>query len=73
MSNGVMQATSRRKRAPGKSEWWNVYVIGVKSLPAWNKIVAHKNYATIQGMRVAGNPNVTGNIGTNLFLYFSVH
>jgi hypothetical protein len=57
----------------GKSEWWNVDVIGVKSLQAWNKIVANKNYATIQGMRVAGNPNVTGNIGTNLFLYFSVH
>ncbi len=59
-------------KAGGAPEWWNVDVIGVKSQAAWHRIVTSKYYATIQGMRVAGNPNVTGNIPTNLFLYFSV-
>lgn len=58
--------------AGGAPEWWNVDVIGVTSQAAWHRITASKYYATIEGMRIAGNPNVTNNIPTNLFLYFSV-
>lgn len=53
-------------------EWWNVDVIGVKSQQAWHRIVQAKSYSVIQGMRVAGNPGVTDNIPTNLFLFFAV-
>ncbi|MDX6296594.1 MAG: hypothetical protein QOI51_451 [Nocardioidaceae bacterium] len=58
--------------AGNTAEWWNVDVIGVKSKATWNRIVEAKSYAAIQGLRVAGNPNVTDNIPTNLFLFFAV-
>jgi hypothetical protein len=55
-----------------KSEWWNVEVVGVSSQHAWSRIVHAKNLKTIEQMRRADNPNVTADIGTNLFLFFSV-
>lgn len=58
--------------AGGASEWWNVDIIGVTTQSAWHQIVTSKSYQRIQGMRVAGNPGVTDNIPTNLFLFFSV-
>ncbi|MDP9318200.1 MAG: hypothetical protein M3O94_03830 [Actinomycetota bacterium] len=58
--------------AGGAPEWWNVDVIGVKTQQAWHRIVLGKSYSVIQGMRVAGNPGVTDNIPTNLFLFFAV-
>jgi hypothetical protein len=58
--------------AGGDSEWWNVDVIGVTTQSAWHQIVRSKSYSRIQAMRVAGNPGVTDNIGTNLFLFFAV-
>lgn len=58
--------------AGGEDEWWNVIVVGVKTQSAWHQIVWSKSYSRIQAMRTAGNPNVTDNIPTNLFLYFSV-
>ncbi len=58
--------------AGGAPEWWNVDVIGVTTQSAWHQIVWSKSYSRIQAMRAAGNPGVTDNIGTNLFLFFSV-
>lgn len=59
-------------KAGGALEWWDVDVIGVTTQQAWHRIVKGKSYSTIQGMRVAGNPGVTDDLPTNLFLFFLV-
>jgi hypothetical protein len=56
----------------GQPEWWNVDVVGVKSLKAWNKIVASKSDARLMWLQKHDHSAVTGNIPTNLFLYFAV-
>ena len=56
----------------GQSEWWNVDVVGVKSLSDWYKIVHAKSDWELQYLQRHDPNNVTGNITTNLFLYFSV-
>jgi hypothetical protein len=56
----------------GQAEWWNVDVIGVKSPKAWDKIVDAKSDAELQWLQKHDSKEVTGNITTNLFLYFSV-
>jgi hypothetical protein len=53
-----------------QSEWWDVVVIGVTKQTTWNKIVAAKSYGEVTRLRNAGSNAVTGNIPTNLFLYF---
>ena len=55
-----------------QSEWWNVNVVGVKSPSAWNKIVPWKSDRELQYLQRTDSAQVTGNIPTNLFLYFSV-
>jgi len=56
----------------GQSEWWNVDVVGVKSLSDWNKIVNAKSDWELQWLQRHDSSQVTGNITTNLFLYFAV-
>jgi len=56
----------------GQSEWWNVDVVGVTSLKAWDKIVWAKSDAELQYLQRHDPKEVTGNITTNLFLYFAV-
>lgn len=56
----------------GLPEWWNVDVVGVKSLKAWNAIVAAKSDAKLMWLQKHDSKEVTGNITTNLFLYFAV-
>ena len=56
----------------GQSEWWNVDVVGVKSLGDWYKIVNAKSDRELQWLQRHDSSNVTGNIPTNLFLYFAV-
>jgi hypothetical protein len=56
----------------GQSEWWNIDVVGVKSLSDWYKIVLAKSDWELQYLQVHDSAHVTGNITTNLFLYFSV-
>ena len=53
-------------------EWWNVDVVAVKNLTAWNKIVHAKSDRELQWLQKNDSKAVTGNITTNLFLYFSV-
>jgi hypothetical protein len=55
-----------------QSEWWNVDVVGVKSPKAWDKIVWAKSDRELQYLQRTDSKDVTGNITTNLFLYFSV-
>jgi hypothetical protein len=56
----------------GQPEWWNVYVVGVTSRSSWNQIVAGRSAWTLQRLQRHPRSGVTGNIGTNLFLFFSV-
>lgn len=56
----------------GQSEWWNVDVVGVKSLSAWNKLITAKSDRELQYLQRHDSAQVTGNITTNLFLYFAV-
>lgn len=55
-----------------QSEWWNVDIVGVKSLSTWNKLIRSKNAHELQYLQRAKSSTITGNIPTNLFLYFSV-
>lgn len=55
-----------------QAEWWNVVVVGVSSPSAWNKIVHAKSDRELQRLQRQAKSGVTGNIVTNLFLYFSV-
>jgi hypothetical protein len=56
----------------GQAEWWNVDVVGVKSLWAWNQLVRYQSDRTLQRLQRHDSSVVTSNITTNLFLYFSV-
>ena len=56
----------------GQSEWWNVDVVGVKSLSAWNKLITAKSDRELQYLQRHDPATVTGNITTNLFLFFAV-
>jgi hypothetical protein len=55
-----------------QSEWWNIDVVGVKSMSAWTKLIKSKNTHELQYLQRRHPSQVTGNIPTNLFLYFSV-
>ena len=55
-----------------QSEWWNVDIVGVKSLSTWNKLIGAKNAHELQYLQRAKSSTITGNIPTNLFLYFAV-
>ena len=55
-----------------QSEWWNVDVVGVKSMSAWDKLIRSKDAHELQYLQRRHPSQVTGNIPTNLFLYFSV-
>jgi hypothetical protein len=56
----------------GQPEWWDVVVIGVTSPSVYKAIAAHGSFAYIRWLQDHHNPAVTGDIPTNLFLYFSV-
>jgi hypothetical protein len=56
----------------GQSEWWNVFVVGVTSRASWNKIVRAKSARELQFLQRQHGSGVTGNIGSNLFLFFAV-
>lgn len=53
-------------------EWWNVDVVAVKKLSAWNKIVSAKSDRELEYLQKHDSSAVTGNITSNLFLYFAV-
>ena len=50
--------------------WWKIEVIGVTDPDAWNRIAQAKSLAAVRAEQAAGN--ATGDIGTNLYLFFQV-
>jgi hypothetical protein len=55
-----------------QSEWWNVVVVGVTKRSTWNTIVRSKSDYELQRLQRTASSGVTGNLVTNLFLYFKV-
>jgi hypothetical protein len=53
-----------------QSTWWPIVTVGVKTLDAWNAIVAAKSEAAVQACQSAGN--CTPDIPSNAFLFFQV-
>jgi hypothetical protein len=51
--------------------WWEIEVVGVPSQAAWDELVAGRSLRTIRALQSRGA--VTGDIPTNLFLFFSVN
>lgn len=52
--------------------WWELEVIGVKSLDSWNQIVAAKSLDKVRELQATANSGVTSDIKTNVYLFFSV-
>ncbi|HET9058355.1 MAG TPA: hypothetical protein VFN61_00415 [Acidimicrobiales bacterium] len=51
-------------------EWWPVVVVGVTNQKAWDQITSHKNLSEIRILQRQKGSGVTGDIPTNLFLWF---
>jgi hypothetical protein len=54
---------------------WIVRIVGVKDLETWNNIVANRSLTAVRSLQSADPPatHITGDIPTNLFLFFKVH
>ena len=54
---------------------WEVEVIGVKDPKTWDLIVATKNLAEVRLLQFQDpdETRITGDISTNIFLFFKVH
>ena len=55
----------------GQAGWWEINVIGVKTLAAWNAIVAGKSLATVRSLQASGS-DLTSDIESNSYLFFNV-
>jgi len=51
--------------------WWEIEVIGVTDPAVWQRIAAAKDLETVRTLQAAGS-GITGDIPTNLFLFFNV-
>lgn len=51
--------------------WWEIEVIGVTDPAVWNQVAAGKDLQTVRALQATGN-GITGDIPTNLFLFFNV-
>jgi len=54
-----------------KGGWWEIEVIGVTSQETWSQVVAAKSLDGVRALQAAG-VGITGDIPTNLFLFFNV-
>ncbi len=51
--------------------WWEIEVVGITSQAAWNQLVAGKSLPTLRTLQ--SGSGATGDIPTNLYLFFSVN
>ncbi|MEX1172808.1 MAG: hypothetical protein WEG56_09375 [Chloroflexota bacterium] len=54
-----------------KGGWWEIEVIGVTEPAIWDQVVAAKSLDGVRDLQEAG-VGITGDIPTNLFLFFNV-
>lgn len=59
------------KRQGANAGWWEIEVVGVPTQEAWDELVAGKSLRTLRALQ--DRAAVTGDIPTNLFLFFSVN
>ncbi len=59
-------------RNADQPEWWPVVAVGVTSPAAWTAITTAKDYATMKALEGKAGSGVTGEIPTNVFLWFQV-
>jgi hypothetical protein len=57
--------------AAANAGWWEIEVVGVTSPAAWQRLVDGKSLATLRALQAA-NDGVTGDIPSNLYLFFGV-
>jgi hypothetical protein len=58
--------------AKANGGWWEVEVIGVTSPASWQQIVNGKSLETVRALQATNGSGVTGDIPTNLDLFFNV-
>ncbi len=51
---------------------WGISVVGVNTLDAWNDIVMNKSLSRVRTLQAQSSSPLTGDIPTNLFLFFDV-
>lgn len=51
---------------------WEIEVVGVTTLAAWNDVVAAKSLARVRQLQAEANSPLTADIPSNLFLFFDV-
>lgn len=51
---------------------WEIEVVGVTTLAAWNDIVSAKSLARVRQLQAQSNSPLTADIPSNLFLFFNV-
>ena len=51
--------------------WWEIEVVGVTDPAVWAQVAAGKSLETVRALQAAGQ-GITGDIPTNLFLFFGV-
>jgi hypothetical protein len=51
---------------------WEIEVVGVTTLAAWNDVVATKSLNRVRQLQAQANSPLTGDIPSNLFLFFDV-
>ncbi len=59
------------KRQGANAGWWEIEVVGVPTQAAWDELVAGRSLRTIR--KLQAEEKVTGDLPTNLFLFFSVN
>ncbi|MDP9093737.1 MAG: hypothetical protein M3N95_12595 [Actinomycetota bacterium] len=57
-------------RNADQPEWWPIVAVGVTSPSAWTAITTAKDYATMKALEGVTGSGVTGEIPTNVFLWF---
>lgn len=51
---------------------WDVVVVGINTREAWDKIEAGKSLAALRAVQAEGEASATGDVPTNLVLFFGV-
>lgn len=59
------------EKGGAQAGWWNIEVVGVTDPAVWDQVVAGKSLERVRELQAAGE-GITGDIATNLFLFFSV-
>lgn len=60
-------------RQGANAGWWEIEVVGVTTQAAWDTLVREKSLRSVRRLQALPQGGLTGDIPTNLFLFFSVN